>query len=336
MFTRALIPLDGTEVSGGIIPFATQLARGMGMGVVLGTAVDLPPVRREFLDRISSSGMTRTRMQDSSGVSPVAADQSPSVTARQSHSLQTSQLMERIERDVRAELGELAERMELEGIATETAVRFGPAAESVMDMARDAGCDLIAMSTRGRSALGGGLLGSVTYKVMHESPVPVLAITPERAGEHWGDDYSINRVIAPLDGSEFSEAALPYAAALSRKMGMGVTLARALNLDSMYYKEGAALVWSLPDIEIEMRAEARRYLEGVARPLRDEGLDVQVETPRGRAASEIAELARRTDHSMIAIATHGRSGVRRLVLGSVAEAVVRESGDPVLVVRPGG
>ena len=336
MFSKALIPLDGTEVSEGIIPFATQLARGVGMGVVLGTAVDLPPMRRELLDRISSSGMTRTRMQDSSGVSLVGADEPPSATARQSHSLRTSQLMEGIERDAKAELGELAERLELEGIATETVVRFGPAGESVIEMAREAGCDLIAMSTRGRSALGGGLLGSVTYKVMHESPVPVLAITPERAGEHWGDDYSINRVIVPLDGSEFAEAALPHAVALSRNMGMGVILARALNLDSVYYRGGDALVRSLPDIEIEMRVEARRYLEGVAKPLRDEGLDVEVETPRGRAASEIAELARRTEHSMIALATHGRSGVRRLVLGSVAEAVVRESGDPVLVVRPVG
>lgn len=308
MFTKALVPLDGTEVSEGIIPFVTQFARGLDIGVVLATTVELDPLREGLLNRIAGSMM-----------------ETPAADA----------LRERIERDVKNRLEDLADRMALEGIAAETSVRFGPPSDGIIGMAQDSQCDLIAMSTRGRGVVSSGLLGSVTYKIMHESSIPVLAITPERARERWDSDYGIRRIIVPLDGSELAEAALPYAVVIAQRMNMGITLVRVLHLDSVAYSEGYNLGDMLGEAEAQMEAEARRYLVDVARRLRDEGLEVETETLRGSASSEIAELARRTDHNMIALATHGRSGVSRLLMGSVAEAVVRTSGDPVLVVRPG-
>ena len=307
MFTKALVPLDGTEVSEGIIPFVTQFARGLDIGVVLATAVELDPLREGLLNRIAG-GLTETPAADA--------------------------LRERIERDVKDRLEDLADRMALEGIAAETSVRFGPVSDSVIGMAQDAGCDLIAMSTRGRGVVSSGLLGSVTYKIMHESPIPVLAITPERAGESWDADYGVRQVIVPLDGSDLAEAALPYAAIIAQRMNMSITLARVLYLDNVAYSEGYNLGDMLNAAEAEIEADARRYLVSVARQLREEGLEVETEILRGSASSEIVTQARRTDHSMIALATHGRSGVSRLLMGSVAEAVVRASGDPVLVVRP--
>ena len=307
MFTKALVPLDGTEVSEGIIPFVTQFARGLDIGVVLATAVELDPLREGLLNRIAG-GLTEAPAADA--------------------------LRERIERDVKNRLEDLADRMALEGIAAETSVRFGTASDGIIGMAQDSECDLIAMSTRGRGVVSSGLLGSVTYKVMHESPIPVLAITPERVRERWDSDYGIRRVIVPLDGSELAEAALPYAAVIAQRMNMGITLARVLYLDNVAYSEGYNLGDMLGEAEVQMEAEARRYLVDVARRLREEGLEVETEILRGSASTEIADLARRTDHNMIALATHGRSGVSRLLMGSVAEAVVRTSGDPVLVIRP--
>ncbi|MYA62626.1 MAG: universal stress protein [Dehalococcoidia bacterium] len=307
MFTKALVPLDGTEVSEGIIPFVTQFARGLDIGVVLATAVELDPLREGLLNRIAG-GLTETPAADA--------------------------LRERIERDVKNRLEDLADRMALEGIAAETSVRFGPVSDSVIAMAQDAGCDLIAMSTRGRGVVSSGLLGSVTYKIMHESPIPVLAITPERAGERWDTDYGVRQVIVPLDGSDLAEAALPYAAAIAGRMNMKMTLVRAMSIDNIAYSEGYNLGNMLNEAEAEIEADARRYLISQARRLREEGLDVQTEILRGSASSEIVAQARQTDHNMIALATHGRSGVNRLLMGSVAEAVVRASGDPVLVVRP--
>jgi hypothetical protein len=108
MFTKALVPLDGTEVSEGIIPFVTQFARGLDIGVVLATAVELDPLREGLLNRIAGS-LTETPAADA--------------------------LRERIERDVKNRLEDLADRMALEGIAAETSVRFGPVSDSVIGMA---------------------------------------------------------------------------------------------------------------------------------------------------------------------------------------------------------
>ncbi len=312
MFTKALVPLDGTEVSEGIIPFITQFARGLEMGVVLATAVEFGPLRSGALGRLAG-GLGQPFSADSPGPVP-------------------DELQERSRRDILSRLDDLADRIALEGIAAESSVGFGPASETIIRMAQESNCDLIAMSTRGRGTLGSGLLGSVTYKVMHESPVPVLAITPERARRHWDADYGISRVIVPLDGSELAESVLPYAAVLSGRMDMSVTLVQVLPPDD-FYTDGYTVIEVQPGAGDRMEADARRYMEGIARQMRDEGLGVAVETVQGKPSFEIAEMARATDHNMIALATHGRSGVSRLLLGSVAEAVVRESGDPVLVVR---
>ena len=312
MFTKALVPLDGTEVSEGIIPFITQFARGLEMGVVLATAVEFGPLRSGALGRLAG-GLGQPFSADSPGPVP-------------------DELQERARRDILSRLDDLADRIALEGIAAESSVGFGPASETIIRMAQESNCDLIAMSTRGRGTLGSGLLGSVTYKVMHESPVPVLAITPERARRHWDADYGISRVIVPLDGSELAESVLPYAAVLSGRMDMSVTLVQVLPPDD-FYTDGYTVIEVQPGAGDRMEADARRYMEGIARQMRDEGLGVAVETVQGKPSFEIAEMARATDHNMIALATHGRSGVSRLLLGSVAEAVVRESGDPVLVVR---
>ena len=286
------------------------------MGVVLATAVELDARLITYLNRMADN-LAEPVTRDFPGDRPAASDQ----------------LKESIAQNVKTRLDELADRMALEGIPTETRVDFGPASDTLIRMAQDSECDLIAMSTRGRNVLASEVLGSVTYKIIHESLIPVLVIAPERAKLHWDADYGINRVIVPLDGSEFAETALPYAASLSRKMDMGVTLAQVLSQDDFIYGGSAYGIREyLPRIREEIRAEAQRYLTNVAGQLRQEGLDVSVETVHGSPASTITEMARATDHNMIVLTSHGRSGIRRLLLGSVAEVVVRESGDPVLIV----
>ena len=318
MFTKALVPLDRTEISEGIIPFITQLARGLEMGVVLATAVQLDARLITYLDRMADNLAEPVTGRDP-GDRPAASDQ----------------LKESLTGEIKGRLDELADRMALEGIPTETAVEFGKVSDTIIRMAQNSECDLIAMSTRGRSTLASGILGSVAYNVVHESPVPVLAITPERARLHWDTDYGISRIIVPLDGSEFAESVLPYAASLSQKLDMGVTLVQVLSTDEFtYYSSGYGINEFLPRIKEEIRSEAREYLTGAASRFFPEGLDVSVETVYGSPASRITQMARAADHNMVALTTHGRLGVSRLLLGSVAESVIRESGDPVLIVRP--
>jgi nucleotide-binding universal stress UspA family protein len=93
--------------------------------------------------------------------------------------------------------------------------------------------------------------------------------------------------------------------------------------------------WAVPaNVLQEIDVLASGYLAGVGKELEREGVPVRWDVLRGAAAQRIVEFARETPGSMVAMTTHGRSGLRRWVLGSVADKVVRESGEPVLVIRP--
>ena len=316
MFTKVLVPLDGTEVSEGIIPFVTRLARDMKMGVVLARAIDVHHMGEESLD--SSLGRVLKelgqRTKDSSDIEPWQRE-----------------LAARIEQELKAPLDSLARDMARAGVDAETVAAYGPPSDTIIRMAEESDCDLIAMSTRGRNILTSGLLGSVTYKVIHESPMPVLAITPERARLHRA---IISKVIVPLDGSAFAETVLPHATTLARRMDLGVTLLRVAPEDAPLFSDSVSLADILAGMQEKAATGARDYVAGMARRLRDSGLDVDEVILQGKASSRITEYAKGAEHGMIAITTHGRSGVSRLLLGSIAEAVIRESGCPVLVVRP--
>ena len=316
MFTRVLVPLDGTEVSEGIIPFVTRLARDMKMGVVLARAIDVDHMGEEGFD--SSLGRVLKelgqRTGDSSDIEPWQRE-----------------LAGRIEQELKAPLDSLARDMANESVDAETVAGYGPPSDTIIRMAEESGCDLIAMSTRGRNIVTSGLLGSVTYKVIHESPMPVLAITPERARSHRA---IVSKVIVPLDGSSFAETVLPHATALARRMDLGMTLLRVVPEDAPIFADSVSLLDMLAGVREEAATGARDYVARVAKRLRDSGIDVDEVMLQGKASSRIAEYAKGAEHGMIAITTHGRSGVNRLLLGSIAEAVVRESGCPVLMVRP--
>ena len=325
MFTKVLVPLDGTEVSEGIIPFVEWLADGMKMGVVLARAVDVHHMSDDSFD--SALGRILRGLGDGGRKLP-----SDSTADFEPWELE---LAARIEMELKAPLDRIATRLSQAGIPTETIAAYGSASETIIRVAQETGCDLIAMSTRGRSVLTSGLLGSVTYKVLHESPIPVLSITPERARLHAEDNVDIGHLVVPLDGSEFAEAVLSHAATLARQMSLRVTLLRVLPQESRLFDDSSiALDEILTGIQPKTTTRDRDYMEGVAAQLRNSGVEVNEALPSGKVSTEIVNYAQGLEHSMIALATHGRSGVSRLLLGSIAEAVIRESGCPVLVIRP--
>ncbi len=312
MFTKVLVPLDNTEISEGIIPLVTQLAQGLDMEVVLATAINQDHTPRGLFDRIRGG---------------IGGPPSPTAEAISGPSNESA------ERDARSRLDKLAGGMTNHGVPASGMVGFGLASETIIRMATDSNCDLIAMSTRGRGALSSGLLGSVTYRTMHESPMPVLAVTPERAGHHRTTEGGISTVVVPLDGSELAETALPHAVALCRGMDMKMVLLHVLPTNEFVYSDGNVGGQDVVANREELAAMARMYLTGIARRLEDEGLEVRMNVEVGRPSTVITAVARGTEPSMIVMASHGRSGMSRLLMGSVAEAVVRESGEPVLMVR---
>lgn len=146
-------------------------------------------------------------------------------------------------------------------------------------------------------------------------------------------------ILVPLDGSELAESVLPHVEALAKRLGAEVLLVRAANLPASVLAEGEPLGAPLPTdlFEEALQAEvddAKEGLTRVADRLKAAGLTVTWEVLEGEAARAILESAHKHGCDLIAMATHGRSALPRLVLGSVADRVLHDSHLPVLLVRP--
>jgi nucleotide-binding universal stress UspA family protein len=201
----------------------------------------------------------------------------------------------------------------------------GLEAEGIRKRVRGGGADLVVMATHGRGPLGRFFLGSVADVLVRETAVPVLLVRPRGAGPGSGAGATAEDVLVPLDGPSLAEQILGPAADLARLAGARCTLLRVLP-PATFSRRPAAL-------EEEPHARALAYLEAVAERLRGQGLSVQTRVvASARPARAILREAR--EGTVIALATHGRGGVPRLVLGSVADKVIRAAPGPVLVYRP--
>jgi nucleotide-binding universal stress UspA family protein len=139
------------------------------------------------------------------------------------------------------------------------------------------------------------------------------------------------RALVPLDGSMVAEGIVPFVLEIAGPLDMEVTLLRILVPAPPVVVEGASYV--VVDDAEKHRAEAEEYLAGVAAELRAKGVRVKTGVRRGEPVAEILEGAREAGADLIAMTTHGRGGLGRLLFGSVAEAVLRQSEVPVLLMR---
>ena len=302
-----LVPLDGSDVAAGILPYASQVARSCNVPLVLLTVVDSDAIERP------TSPLTLLSL---------ARDKGPNYWEEIEASLQVSAL---------ESLKGLASRLRGKGVAVEVQAALGRPAEQILQVSEEEECGLIAMSTHGRNPISRSILGSVTDKVIHTSKIPVLTVTPERGESYQEEGTKATTVVVPLDGSELAERALPYAEELARALSLDILLARAVRTEVPSYTESGFGVWE-PGLTEDMLQEAKGYLAEVAETLSSKGLTVRSEVRIGTPAQALLNLAQETQQNLIAMTTRGRSGLSRWLMGSVAEALVRGSGDPVLVI----
>ncbi len=214
-------------------------------------------------------------------------------------------------------------------------VELGSPAEKIITQAAADPGALIAMATHGLSGMRRWLLGSVASKVVQAAANPVLLMRPTADGNPPAK-VGLSTVFVPLDGSALAEKILPHVIDLAKKMSLEVNLLRTYSLPTQSYLVGNTVPTDTISQQKEVsRREAENYLEAKTQELRAQGLDRVISTAiEGNAADEIIDVAAKTPNSVIAMSTHGRSGLGRWVLGSVAEKVIQFSGDPVLVIRP--
>jgi nucleotide-binding universal stress UspA family protein len=173
-------------------------------------------------------------------------------------------------------------------------------------------------------------MGSVAEKVLRGATNPLLLVRGDEEGKSDGE-ATLKSIVVPLDGSKMAETVLPRAVDLAKKLGLEIVLTRAYQIPLSAY--GGADAAFIPNNEglLTWSEEAGAYLE--RRSTSYIKRDRRSRRFWFAGADEIIDLARSTPDNLIAMCTHGRSGVKRWALGSVTEKVVRHSGDPVLVVR---
>jgi nucleotide-binding universal stress UspA family protein len=140
------------------------------------------------------------------------------------------------------------------------------------------------------------------------------------------------RVVVPLDGSRLAEAILPFIVQIAAPLDLEVVLVRVMEPIMPQAIEGTTY-FSVDDVGARLK-ESLRYLAPVAANLRRQGVRVTTDARHGEPVTEIVAVARKMGAGIIAMTTHGRSGFRRLLYGSVAERVLRQTEIPVLMMRP--
>jgi nucleotide-binding universal stress UspA family protein len=215
-------------------------------------------------------------------------------------------------------LNRVAAGLRTKGAVVDVHVLTGKPAQTLVDMAVRGGFNLIVMCSRGKTGLKRLLMGSVAEEVLRISPIPVLIVRPLAKTD---GKPQFKRIVVPLDGSHRSGSILPYAAALAKATGAKILF--------MTIVEPRAK----DDLPVEVWA---RNMFKEQKQLHKEGIQTELAIRYGDPALEILSFGLIQNADLIALSTHGRTGLDRVRYGSVAEKVLRQGKMPLLILRTAG
>jgi nucleotide-binding universal stress UspA family protein len=223
----------------------------------------------------------------------------------------------------------------LSRLSVSCAVKTGAAAEVILDTASADAGTLIAMATHGQTGGQRWLLGRVAQKVLQAVKNPLMLIRPQE-GKPPNSEVRLGTIIVPLDGSRLAEQIFPHVVYFATKLGLQVVLIRTYSLPSAgYFLAAHVAPPDMAELREKNKKEIGDYLQTKVEELTAAGIQkITSVVAEGRGPEEIIDLARKTSGNIVAMSTHGRSGMGRWVLGSVTDRVVSHCGDPVLIIRP--
>lgn len=296
-----LVPLDGSSFAEQALPLAIRLARTTGSALILAMVEHISLGPGEVTDPETITAMQRL-----------------------------------LHAEGEIYLRTVMQHCEAPDVTIETAALRGgavPVSQVLSGYIQDAGIGMVVMATHGRGGVKRAWIGSVADSLVRQLHVPVVLTRPGSAHVPAG-----NRILVPLDGSPLAEAALEEACTLAAAGHHDITLLQVVQPVMRTFSPLDVPYTGFDEILTEsLRRVAEDYLDDLEERVRDRGIKCTGLTMLApNVAEAILDMARPAHFGMIAIASHGRSGLRRLVLGSVADKVVRGSEVPVLVHRPVG
>jgi nucleotide-binding universal stress UspA family protein len=208
--------------------------------------------------------------------------------------------------------------------------------QEIVRVAREIDADLIVLATRGHSGLKHLLLGSTAERVVRNAPCPIFVVRKRKQRTKTATKpFAIRTILAPTDFSQSSLAGTEYAAFLARTLGATVRLFHAVYMYTNY----VFIDWAgvrLSGLAEAVEETARQEMEALKQMDCWRGLTVQTEIIPGPAVDEICAAAGSPDVDLIVTSTHGRTGLKHALIGSIAEHVVRYAERPVFVVPSHG
>ena len=302
MYERILVPLDGSELAEVALPYAEELAGRLGSQVTL-----------------------------------VYVSEPSEGQYQHMHESYLDEMLEATKRDAEKYL----EKPGTHTIQVKSDILFGNPAEKIVDYSEKTDVGLIVMSTHGRSGIKRWTLGSVADKVVKATKRPVALIRAKGARPDVREKGILRKTLVPLDGSTEAEGVIPYVEELASRLNAKVILLQVLARGYQSVNvEGYSDYFVFSESQMESaKAYARDYLDKVGALLKQKGITVDTEVRTAtdiksiNAAEEIISFADKIQVDVVAMSTHGRSGVGRWVFGSVAERVLYEGNTPLLLVR---
>jgi len=303
MLRSLLVPLDGTRFSEYALPLAEGVAQATGAALHLAHVhVPQPPTDLVGVTPFQYEGMNLDAYEDDD------RDR---------------------ERDYMAAL---ATRLsEATPGPVDTALLEGEVPSALSHYAKEVGADAAILSTHSRTGPRRAWMGSVAEGLIRSGDLPVLVIHADEGAEI-GGPLNIRRILVPLDGSELSESILTTAVELVRACDARLTLLQVL---STGHPDPGGMIPTNPEQWAHALQEGEVYLEALAGRLRRRRIRVDTMVmAHSDAGQAIREVAQEDGADLIAMATHGYTGIRRVLFGSVAEDVLRHSHVPMLIQRP--
>jgi nucleotide-binding universal stress UspA family protein len=306
-----LVPVDGSTFAEHALPLALALARCSRAGIHL-VSVRTP---------LAAASLEGVYVGD--------ADLEEEMAARQRAYLQET-------------IARLQSRID---VPCTGEVRYGEVAETLCEMASGGGYDLIVMATHARSPFGRFWMGSVADEMIRHGPLPLLLVRPGDKEVKLDEGPDMGRVVVPLDGTPLAEQIIEPTVALAGLMpGAEIVLVRAIrpvflgDLAPALVDAGTdadAVLGEIDELDAMAQREAEEYLAAIARRLEARGLKVRTHVVVEESPAEAILHEAEDEHAgLIALETHGRGGLSRLLHGSVTDKVVRGAHVPILVHRP--
>jgi nucleotide-binding universal stress UspA family protein len=309
MKQEILVPLDGSPLAEAVLPDALELARSTSSSLTLLNVV--PTVK--LIEPVVGAVNYGEEFWDTYEHKPDSA---------------------------RSYLARVAAHIAQNGFEVQTRVLEGDPAPAILSYASaNPQVSFIAMATHGRSGLDRLVFGSVAETVMRSAPVPVLMYRSRLNGKQAVSsvavqDRTYRRLLVPLDGSRLAEEALDEAKKLALATDASIILlsiASGADLDDLTNDTFVPLRFA--DVKDQQVQELSLYLAEIARRLREEGYKTKTRVTIGDPAEQIIAISEQEGVELIVMGTHGRGGLQRLWLGSVALTVAKGAERPVLLVR---